>query len=378
MPSSSIPLLDLKAQHATIRAEVLTELTRVIDAQSFILGPEVERLEHAVRTYSTSACAVGCASGSDALRLALMALDIGPGDEVLTVPYSFFATAGSIVHTGARPVFVDIEPATFNMNPALLEEVLRSHPKVKAIIPVHLFGAAADMDPILEIAARHGIPVVEDAAQAIGAEYKGRRCGSIGRIGCFSFYPSKNLGGYGDGGMLTTDDVELERRLRALRVHGGLTKYVHEWVGLNSRLDALQAVVLCVKLRHLDAWTARRQANAARYRELLGASAAPVTLPAAAPSSTRHIYNQFVIRSEHRDELQAFLRQRGIGSDIYYPIPLHLQRCFADLGYREGDFPESERAARESLALPVYPELPPDDLAWVCQSIADFHLGRPA
>ena len=374
MSSLRVPLLDLQAQHATIREEVLAEVTRVIDAQSFILGPEVERLEQACRSYCGTAHAIGCASGSDALRLALMALGVGPGDEVATVPYSFFATVSSIALVGARAVLVDIDPVTFNMDPQRLEDTLKRHPKVKAVIPVHLFGAAADMDPILAAATSRGIPVVEDAAQAIGAEHNGRRCGSLGRIGCFSFYPSKNLGGYGDGGLLTTDDPALDQRLRALRVHGGLTKYVHEWVGLNSRLDALQATVLAVKLRHLDAWTAARRANAERYGQLL--SGVPVTLPAAAPCSTRHIYNQYVIRSERRDELQAFLRERGIGSDIYYPIPLHLQRCFADLGYQAGDFPESEKAALESLALPVYPELPAESLEWVCRSVADFHAGR--
>ncbi|MDX2151424.1 MAG: DegT/DnrJ/EryC1/StrS family aminotransferase [Bryobacteraceae bacterium] len=368
----TVPLLDLRAQHATIRDEILAAVTRLLDAQSLILGEEVKALEREVAEYCGTKYAIGCASGTDALLLALMAFDVGPGDEVLTVPYSFFSTASVIHRLGARPVFVDVLPDTFNMDPALLAEALRRHPKAKAILPVHLFGACADMDPILELARQYGgIPVIEDAAQAVGAEYQGRRAGSMGAVGCFSFYPSKNLGGAGDGGMLTTDDGELAARLFALRVHGSKVKYVHEWVGLNSRLDALQAGVLRVKLRHLDEWTAARQRNAALYAVLLRDCAA-VTLPVSARHSTRHVINQFVIRSARRDALQAHLSASGIGTEIYYPIPLHLQECFRGLGYREGDLPVSERLATEALALPVYPELPEESLRYVAERIGEF------
>ncbi|HBY62920.1 MAG TPA: transcriptional regulator [Solibacterales bacterium] len=366
----TIPLLDLRAQHATIRDEVLAAVTRLLDAQSLILGEEVKALERETAAYCGTAHAIGCASGTDALMLALMAIGAGPGDEVITVPYSFFATASSIYRLGAKPVFTDVLPDTFNMDPEQLAETLASHPRAKAILPVHLFGACAAMDPILDLARRYGMPVIEDAAQAIGAEYQGKRAGSLGAIGCFSFYPSKNLGGAGDGGMLTTNDPELAARLFALRVHGSKVKYVHEWVGLNSRLDALQAAVLRVKLKRLDEWTAARQRNAAFYREHLASAA--ITLPHTEPHSTRHVVNQFVIRSSRRDELQAHLSANGIGTEIYYPIPLHLQRCFRDLGYRAGDLPVSERLAAETLALPVYPELAPEDLAYIAEKISTF------
>jgi dTDP-4-amino-4,6-dideoxygalactose transaminase len=366
----TIALLDLKAQYARIREEVMTEITRVCDNQTFILGEPVARLERQMADYCGTSHAVGCASGSDAILLALKALGVGPGDEVLTVPYSFFASAGYIVHTGATPVFVDIEPGTFNMDPALIEGVLDRHPRVKAIMPVHLYGQCADMDPILEIAARRGIPVVEDAAQAIGAEYKGRRAGSIGAIGCFSFYPGKNLGAFGDGGILTTNDDTLAEKLKVLRVHGGKTRYVHDVVGWNSRLDALQAAVLSVKFRYLDEWTSVRQRLAGLYRELL--TDAKVVTPVIAAYSTRHVHNQFVIRSSRRDALRAHLGAQGIGSEIYYPIPLHMQECFAYLGYRQGDFPVSEGAARETLAIPVHPELTDADIRYVADTIAAF------
>jgi dTDP-4-amino-4,6-dideoxygalactose transaminase len=365
-----IPLLDLKAQYATIREEIATEITRICDNQSFVLGEPVARLEREIAAYCSTPHAVGCASGSDAILLALRALGVQPGDEVLTVPYSFFATAGYIVHAGAKPVFVDIEPATFNMNPALVEAALDKHPRVKVIMPVHLYGQCADMDPILDIAKRRGLAVVEDAAQAIGAEYKGRRSGSMGAINCFSFYPGKNLGAFGDAGMVTLHNSTLDANLRALRLHGGFTKYVHEWVGWNSRLDALQAAVLSVKLRYLDQWTAARQRNADLYRSLIPAEKA-VTPPVAA-YSTRHVHNQFVIRSSRRDALREHLTANGVGTEIYYPIPLHLQKCFEYLGYTAGDFPESERAARETLALPVYPELTSDDIERVAALIRAF------
>jgi dTDP-4-amino-4,6-dideoxygalactose transaminase len=368
----NIPLLDLRAQHATIREEALREVIRVMDTQQFILGEEVARLEAAVAAYCGTAAAVGCGSGTDALVLALMALGVGPGDEVVTVPYTFFATAGAIVRVGARPVFVDVDEATCQMDVAQVRGVLERHERVKAIIPVHLFGGVVDMAPLLEVARERQVAVVEDAAQAIGAEYEGRRVGALGRVGCFSFFPSKNLGGWGDGGMLTTSDEELAERLRALRVHGSRVKYYHEWVGINSRLDALQAAVLRVKLRYLDQWTAGRQRNAARYRERLRAAGVPVRFQETAAGVTRHVANQFVIRVERRDELKAALGAAGIGTEIYYPLPLHRQACFRELGYGEGDFPASERWAKESLALPVYAELTEEDIEAVCGEIIRF------
>jgi dTDP-4-amino-4,6-dideoxygalactose transaminase len=368
-----VPLLDLKAQHQTIRDEILPVLIGLIDSQKFILGEEVQKLEREIADYSQAKFAVGCASGSDALSLALMGLDIKAGDEVLTTPYTFFATVGAIVRSGARPVFVDVEERTFNLDVGQLADALERHPKVRAIVPIHLFGDCADMDPILELAFQKGVAVIEDAAQSIGSEYKGRRAGSMGHVGCFSFFPSKNLGCYGDGGMLTTNDEALYRKLAALRVHGSTTKYYHQWVGVNSRLDALQAAILRVKLRHLDDWTAGRQRNADLYRRLLTGKKVPVVLPEPAPWSTRHIYNQFVIQGQRRDELHAFLKEHGVGTEVYYPLPLHLQVCFADLGYHAGDFPVSERLANASLALPVYPELAAEDIEYVCNTIQAFY-----
>jgi dTDP-4-amino-4,6-dideoxygalactose transaminase len=368
-----VPLLDLQAQHHQIRDEVLEAVVRVVDSQKFILGEDVEKLEQEVAAYCGCHYAVGCANGSDALVLALMALNIGPGDEVLTTPYSFFATAGAISRVGAVPVFADVEHATFNIDVDRMKSTLSARPNVRAVIPVHLFGGCADMDPIMALAAERGISVVEDAAQAIGAEYKGRRGGSIGQIGCFSFFPSKNLGGYGDGGIVTTNDPALAERLAALRTHGSKKKYVHDWIGFNSRLDTLQAAVLRVKLPRLDRWTEGRRRNADLYRARLARLSIPVTPATAAPYQTRHIYNQFVIRAERRDALQAHLKEHGVGSEVYYPLPLHLQPCYAFLGYRAGDFPVSERLAEESLALPIYPELEPEDIDYVCRAIQDFY-----
>jgi dTDP-4-amino-4,6-dideoxygalactose transaminase len=368
-----IPLLDLGAQHAQIRTEVLAEVTRVIDSQKFIMGEDVKKLEQEVAAYSQAAFGIGCASGSDALFLAMLGLGIGPGDGVLTTPYTFFATAGAIVRLGATPVFVDIDPHTFNLDVNQVADAVAANPKIRAIMPVHLFGACADMDAVLKLAGESGLSVVEDAAQSIGSEYKNRRAGSMGNVGCFSFFPSKNLGGYGDGGMLTTNDPALAAKLAALRVHGASKKYYHEWVGVNSRLDALQAAVLRVKLRYLDSWTEGRQRNADHYRRILGGQGLPVELPAVPAHTTRHIYNQFVIVAPRRDELQAHLKQQGIGTEVYYPLPLHLQTCFANLGYHAGDFPVSERLARESLALPVYPELPLDSIDYVCERIREFY-----
>jgi dTDP-4-amino-4,6-dideoxygalactose transaminase len=376
MVSKTVPLLDLTAQHREIRDEVLAAVTRVIDSQKFILGDEVKQLEQALAPYCGAKYAIGCASGSDALFLALLALDIHPGDEVITTPYTFFATVGAICRAGATPVFVDVEPETYNLDVRQLAAVLDAHPKVRAIIPIHLFGGCADMDPICELAAARGITVIEDAAQSIGSEYKGRRAGSIGHMACFSFFPSKNLGAYGDGGLVTTNDPALAERLTALRVHGTKRKYYHDYIGINSRLDSLQAAVLRVKFQYLDSWTEKRQNNAGRYRDILGGMKAPVVAPAAMPYQTRHIYNQFAIRAEDRDGLQIYLKQHGVGSEVYYPLPLHLQTCFAYLGHKAGDFPVSEMLAKESLALPVYAELDPSDIGYVCGLVESFYGSR--
>jgi dTDP-4-amino-4,6-dideoxygalactose transaminase len=368
-----VPLLDLQAQHRQIREEVLAEMVRVVDSQKFIMGEDVKKLEQDIAPYCGCQYAIGCASGSDALMLALMALDIQPGDKVLTTPYSFFATAGAISRVGAVPVFADIEEETFNLDVHRAAEALAADPKIRAMIPVHLFGGCADMDPMVKMAAERGIPIVEDAAQSIGSEYQGRRAGSIGEIGCFSFFPSKNLGAYGDGGIVTTNDAALAERLAALRVHGSKKKYYHQWIGVNSRLDALQAAVLRVKFRYLDGWSEGRQKNADLYRTQLAKLSVPVIPAMPAVYQTRHIYNQFVIRCERRDALQAHLKKQGIGSEVYYPLPLHLQECYAFLGHKPGDFPVSEKLADNSLALPVYPELASEDIEYVCESIRGFY-----
>jgi dTDP-4-amino-4,6-dideoxygalactose transaminase len=373
MSARQIPLLDLRAQHAKIREEVLAEIVRVVDSQKFILGDDVQKLESEIAVYSSAKFAIGCASGSDALMLALMALDIRPGDEVLTSPYTFFATAGAISRVGAVPIFADVEEKTFNLDPNRAADVLRARPRTRAIIPVHLFGGCADMDPICGMAAERDIPVIEDAAQSIGSEYKGRRAGSIGRMGAFSFFPSKNLGGFGDGGMITTNDAALAERLKALRIHGRTGTYFHQWIGVNSRLDGLQAAVLRVKFRHLDSWTTGRQENAERYRQQLEQRGIPVSPCAPAPYQNRHVYNQFVIRCADRDRLKAHLKEQGIGSEVYYPLPLHLQPCYADLGHKLGDFPISEKLAAESLALPVHSELAKEDMGYICEAIRAFY-----
>jgi dTDP-4-amino-4,6-dideoxygalactose transaminase len=369
-----IPLLDLSAQYQNLEGEIQAAVSRVLSSQRFILGPEVRELELELAAYCQCAEAIGCASGSDALLLALMACGVGPGDEVITTPFSFFATAGSIVRLGARTVFVDIDPATFNISPDLIESAITE--RTKAIMPVHLFGQCAEMDRINELAAPKRIAVIEDAAQAIGAEYRGKRAGSLGMIGCFSFYPSKNLGGAGDGGMLTTNDPELAQSLRDLRSHGARKKYYHERVGLNSRLDALQAAILRVKLPYLDGWAQARRDNAKRYRALFeehdSMTRENVRLPAE-PASALHVYNQFVIRARDRDKLRSFLGERGIGTEIYYPVSLHLQECFKDFGHQPGDFPESERAAEEALAIPIYPELGDNAQRRVVDTIAAFY-----
>ncbi|HJX31936.1 MAG TPA: DegT/DnrJ/EryC1/StrS family aminotransferase [Thermodesulfobacteriota bacterium] len=371
-----IPLLDLKAQYATIRDEIKPAIDEVLESQLFILGDKVIKLEEAIANYSGSKFAVGVASGTDAILLALMALGVGYGDSVITTPYTFFATAGSIARLGALPVFVDIDPETYNISPQKIVECLKTasaKEKIKAIMPVHLYGQCADMDPILAIARDHGLPIIEDAAQAIGSRYKERKAGAMSEFGCFSFFPSKNLGGFGDGGMVTTDNETLAEKVGILRVHGSKPKYYHKVVGLNSRLDALQAVALLVKIKHLDQWTAKRRKNADYYRERFQKNGLNefVGLPKVEEGNF-HIYNQFVIRVKKRDELQKFLTQAGIGTEIYYPIPLHLQECFLYLGYHEGDFPESEKAARETLALPIYPELTIAQQDYIVEKIKEF------
>jgi len=358
-----IPLLDLKAQYATIRDEVREVVDRVMDSQQFILGKEVEELEREVAEYCQCRHAIGVSSGTDALLVVLMALNLRPGDEVITSSYSFFATAGAIARLGATPIFADIEADTFNIDPAAIES--RITPKTRAILPVHLFGQMADMDAILQIAAKHHLPVIEDTAQAIGAERNGHRAGSVGDAGCLSFFPSKNLGGAGDGGMVTTNNAELADRVRMLRNHGFKTKYHNELLGGNFRLDALQAAILRVKLRYLDRWTEGRQKNAAQYRQNLPPG---VSLPSELKG--RHVYNQFVIRHPRRDALIEHLKAQQIGCEVYYPVPLHLQKCFAPLGHRAGDFPVSERAAKETLAIPIYPELTDEMIRRIACAIA--------
>jgi dTDP-4-amino-4,6-dideoxygalactose transaminase len=368
-----VPLLDLRAQFAQIRQEAMAEISRVCDSQELVLGPAVRQFEEAMAAYCQVKYAIGCASGSDALVLALMAYGIGPGDEVLTVPFTFFATAGAIAQLGAKPVFVDVEPHTFNMNVEQAIQTLNSNHRIRAIIPVHLYGACADLGPLCAAARKRGVPVIEDAAQSIGATYCGRQAGSIGEIGCFSFYPTKNLGAFGDAGLLTTNDPEIAEKLAALRVHGSRRRYFHEWVGINSRLDAIQAVVLKVKLQYLDSWTAGRQSHAEQYGKLFEQYRVPVKVQQPESYQTRHIYNQFVITCDRRDELRAWLTEHQIGSEIYYPLSLHLQTCFAGLGYSEGDFPVSEELTRRVLALPIYPELQREDIEYVVDRIAAFY-----
>jgi dTDP-4-amino-4,6-dideoxygalactose transaminase len=364
-----VPLLDLKAQYETIREETRRVVNEVLESQYFINGQPVRQLEADIAAYSGCQAAVGMSSGTDALLCTLMALDIGGGDEVITTPYTFFATAGSIWRTGAKPVFVDIEPATFNLDVAQLEAAVT--PRTKAIMPVHLFGQMADMEHIMAVARRHGLHVIEDACQAIGASQNGHKAGSVGTAGCFSFFPSKNLGGLGDGGMTVTQDADLAQKLTLLRNHGMHEHYHHKWVGGNFRLDTLQAAGILVKLPHLDNWSDARRANAARYNELLAGCAA-VTTPTVKEGNLS-IFNQYVIRVPRRDELKQHLAEKNIGTAIYYPVSLHEQECFASLGYRRGDFPQSERAAAEALALPIYPELTDAQLAYVAEQVKAFY-----
>jgi dTDP-4-amino-4,6-dideoxygalactose transaminase len=384
-----VPLLDLKPQYRALKSEIDAAIERVCDAQAFILGPGVRELESAVAAYSGCTHGIGMSSGTDALLAALMALDIGAGDAVITSPYTFFATAGTIARAGARSLFVDIDPATFNLAPAAVERLLREDCErrdgrlvhratgttVRALMPVHLYGQMAEMTPLMALAREFGLRVIEDAAQAIGAaDGEKRRACSIGDIGCLSFFPTKNLGAFGDAGMCVTNDAALAAKLAMVRVHGMEPKYYHQLVGGNFRLDEIQAVVLSIKLQHLDAWTLGRQENACFYYEAFEHAGlkGTVTLPAALPG-VRHIYNQFVVRFPQRDALKKYLGECGVGSEIYYPVPLHQQQCFAPLGYATGDFPESERAAAETLALPIFPELSREQLQYVVDCIAHFY-----
>jgi len=384
---TQVPLLDLKAQFQQIRTEVLPLIERVCESQQFILGENVRALEADLARYCASAEAVGVSSGTDALLLALMALGIGAGDGVITSPFSFFATAGTIARVGARPIFCDIDPETFNLSAVAVQSCIErdcargsdglvhraSGVRVRAIMPVHLYGQAAQMSALLPLAREHGLKVIEDAAQALGTEdERGIRVGSMGDVGCFSFFPSKNLGAFGDAGLCTANDAELAERLRVMRVHGGKPKYYHALIGGNFRIDELQAAVLRVKLKYLDGWSEARQRNARFYDQAFSKAVAQerIIIPVVRPG--RHIFNQYVIRVQRRDALKAHLAERGVGSEIYYPVPLHLQQCFTYLGYRAGDLPQSEQAANETLALPIYPELTPQQLEYVVESVLSF------
>lgn len=370
-----IQFLDLKAQFESIREELLRAVESVFASQHFILGKEVQALEEEVARYIDAPAAVACASGTDALYLSLLALHIGPGDEVITTPFTFVATAGSIARTGAKPVFVDIDPKTYNLDPAKIEAAITD--RTRAIMPVHLFGLAAELDEIVAIAKRHHLAVIEDAAQAIGATYKGKRVGTFGECGCFSFFPSKNLGGAGDGGIITTSDPKIADELRLLRAHGSRKKYQYEILGTNSRLDALQAAVLRVKLPHLDDWSRLRNDHARLYCDLLAGKGLEktITLPFV-PKDRGHVYNQFVIRTPQRESLRAFLQSEGIATDVYYPSPLHVQPAFAYLGHSQGSIPNAEKASTEVLALPVYPELSASDQERVVNAIAQFYSAK--
>ena len=367
-----VPFIDLVPQFNAMSAEIMATVEKVFSEQKFILGEEVSELEREIAEYCDARHAIGCNSGTDALIIALQALGIGEGDEVITTPFSFFATASSICRAGATPVFVDIDPETFNLDANAVEEAIT--PRTKAIMPVHLFGQCCDMESLWRIAQKYDLEIVEDACQAIGAEYQGRRTGVLGSVACFSFFPTKNLGGAGDGGMMTTDDPELAKRLKCLRVHGDIGQYEHIEVGMNSRLDSLQAAVLRVKLRKLDSWTEARQKNADQYAEMFRQEGVldTIVLPKIEPNR-RHVFNQYCIRVRqgHRDQLMQHLKSKKIGCAVYYPKPLHLQKCFKHLGYRPGQFPESEAASRDILALPSYPELPASDQVRVVAAVSD-------
>jgi dTDP-4-amino-4,6-dideoxygalactose transaminase len=384
MTNNNIPILDLQAQYAEIKDEIQSAINRVLEVQQFILGPEVEALEHVLADYCQCKYAFGVSSGTDALLLAMMAIGIAPGDEVITTPYSFFATSGSIVRLGAKPVYVDIEPQTLNIQPDQIKAAITK--ATKAILPVHLAGQVADMDPIISLANEYGLHVIEDACQAIGADYHGKKAGSIGDIGCFSFFPSKNLGGYGDSGLLTCNDANLADKISLLRNHGQRPKYQNHIVGGNFRMDALQGAVLRVKFNYLEGWTEARRKHAYQYNELFANE--QLSIPAddfemkngivlpAERGYGRHIYHLYMIRTKSRDDLAVYLKENGIGCEVYYPIPLHLQECFRDMGFKPGDFPESEKAANQTLALPVYPELSDNQITRIVGTIGEFFRRR--
>jgi dTDP-4-amino-4,6-dideoxygalactose transaminase len=385
-----VPLLDLQAQYTALKPELDRAIAEVMESQHFILGPQVQECEKAIAQYSHCAHGIGVSSGTDALLMCLMAEDIGAGDEVITTPYTFFATAGAVARLGAKPVFVDIEPVSYNIDPSQIEAKITA--KTRAIIPVHLYGQMADMEAVMALAQKHNLVVIEDAAQAIGAERHGKRAGSLGHYGCFSFFPSKNLGAAGDGGMIVTNDAQRAEKLVRLRAHGSKPKYYHKVVGGNFRLDTLQAAVVTAKLKHLDTWTAARQRNAQRYDNLFANSSLAIADSSryaknghdkshtnGAPQlllpkvvAERHIFNQYVVRSSRRDQLKAALQEKGVSTEIYYPVPMHLQECFASLGYKPGAFPNSETAAQETLALPIYPELSDAQAAYVVESVRSF------
>jgi dTDP-4-amino-4,6-dideoxygalactose transaminase len=374
-----VPLLDLKSQYQSIKDEILETTQEVFESQGFILGPRVVQLEDEIARYCQTSYAVGVSSGTDALLIALMACGVGPGHSVVTTPYTFFATAGAIVRVGAKPVFVDIDPESYNLSAAGVEQIFQRMStsqlqKTRAILPVHLYGQCADMQPLQEIASKHGCVIIEDAAQAIGAEYQGKRAGSLGDLGCFSFFPSKNLGAFGDGGMVTATSEEMYEKLKILRMHGASPKYYHQIIGGNFRLDALQAAIVSVKLKHLEKWTQARRQNAQTYRELFANAGLNEVITLPRETADRHVYNQFVIKvaGKRRDALKQYMMDAGIGTEIYYPVPLHLQECFKHLNYQAGDFPVAEEAAARTLALPVYPELTTSQQAYVVDRMASF------
>ena len=374
--NEQIPSFSLTRQNRELKEELMEALSAVVDSGSFILGRNVEALEEVVAGYCGARYGIGVANGSDALYLAMMACDIGPGDEVITTPFTFFATGGAVARLGAKPVFADIDPASWNIDPAQIESKIT--PRTRAILPVHLYGCPAEMDPILKLAAAYNLKVIEDAAQALGSEYKEKRVGALGDAGCISFFPTKNLGAFGDGGMVVTNDPDLAGRVRQLRVHGARVKYHHEMPGCNSRLDELQAAVLLVKFQHLERWTGRRQEIAALYSRCLAESTGNccgLQLPAA-PAAARHVYHQYTVQTDNRDGLQKYLQANRISTTVYYPLPLHLQIAFASLGYKEGQFPVAEKACREVLSLPMFPELEVLEIKRVAETVAEYFLDR--
>lgn len=366
-----VPMLDLSEQYQELRTEVLEVLDQVMGSSRFILGDNVKKLEEDVAKYSNVAYGIGCGNGSDAIHIALQAMGVGPGDEVITTAFTFFATGGAIVRAGAKPVYVDIDPVTFNIDPGKIEAAITEN--TKAIIPVHLYGQMADMERISEIAKEHNLGVVEDAAQAIGAKHNGKSVGELGSAATYSFFPTKNLGAYGDGGMLVTDDADIAEKSRVIRVHGSKPKYYHHVLGYNSRLDELQAAVLNVKFPHLDRWSDLRREKASTYTSLLKEKLGDLVVTPVEKEGNHHVFHQYTLRVENRDELQNYLKEQGVATMIYYPLPLHIQPVFADLGYKEGDLPETEKAAREAISLPMFPELKTEQQEYVVAKIAEFY-----